>query len=109
MLLSLFRPLIERVKAMLALCATQELQAEALLRQAERKAELLRKAKEYQDQGLSTVADLLRSQAELLDSPQPLAGVLSSVELLAASTESPPSLPTPNPPAQTGGTGRKAR
>src|SRR4051812_46689938 len=95
MLSSLFRPLIDRVKALLALSAAQEMQAEALARQAERKAELLRKANDYQAEGLTSVADLLRREAELLDSPQPLACVLPPAELLTGNAPQPPALPQP--------------
>jgi hypothetical protein len=110
MLSSLFRQLIDRVKALLALAAAQEMQAEALSRQAERKAELLRKAKDYEAEGLSAVAEQLRREAELLDAPQQLAGVLAPAELLATAPQAPalPAAPQPQPqPAP--GSGRKGR
>src|SRR3954466_11623449 len=107
MLSSLFRPLIDRVKALLALAAAQELQAEALARQAERKAELLRKAEGYEGEGLSGVAEQLRREAELLDAPQPVAGVLAPAELLAVAAPQAPALPQPQPTPNPGGrTGR---
>lgn len=111
MLSSLFRPLIERVKALLALAAAQELQAEALARQAERKAELLRKAKDYEAEGLTSVAELVRREAELLDAPQPLASVLLPADLLSGTAPQTPALPgsTNLQPQQPAGNGRKGR
>src|SRR4051794_23362846 len=114
LMLSLFRPLIERVMALLALAAAQELQAEALARQAERRAELLRKARDYEAEGLTAVAEQLRREADLLDAPQPVACVLAPAELLARPEQQPalqsPSLPAPaNAQPQPAGSGRKGR
>jgi hypothetical protein len=106
LLSSLFRPLIDRVKALLALAAAQELQAEALARQAERRAELLRQADGYEAEGLAAVAEQLRREANLLDAPQPLACVLQPAELLAGSSPQAPALPAQAQPAPSGRKGR---
>jgi hypothetical protein len=107
-MLSLFRPRIDRVKALLALAAASELQAEALARQAERRAELLRKANDYEAEGLAAVAEQLRREADLLDAPQPVACVLSPAELLSGVAPQSPALPAPAQPQQTG-SGRRGR
>ncbi len=100
-MLNLFRALIDRVKAMLASVAAAELHADALARVAERKAELLRLAEGYDDQGLGAVADQLRQRAEALDSERPLASVLATSDHLLASPTAPalPALAPTSAPA----------
>jgi len=76
---NIFRSLIERLKALFAATAAQEFEAEFLARHAERKAELLRLAAGYDAEGLTTLAQELRQQAENLNVQQPLAIILPVV------------------------------
>src|SRR6059058_2256976 len=98
-MLSVFRPLIERVKALFALSAAQELEADLLLREAERRAELLRQAERYDAEGLHGIAQHLRQQAEQVSVQRPLAGVLPALAHLQtglANTPDTPKLPAPD-------------
>jgi hypothetical protein len=90
----LFRAVIDRIKVLLATSAALELEADALARQAERKAELLRLAQQYESEKLSAVAQELRQHAEALDGKQPLAGVLTSLASWQG-TNPPAALPAP--------------
>src|SRR5262245_65177747 len=74
-MLSLFRAVVDRLKALLAAAAASELESEALARHAERKAELLRVAARYEAEGLGVVAGELRRQAGDIDWGSPLDGV----------------------------------
>ncbi len=51
-----FASLMGRVKAMFAANAALDLEADVLARSAERKAELLRRAQHYEDEGLDGIA-----------------------------------------------------
>jgi hypothetical protein len=86
-MLSIFRPLIERVKALFAVSAAQELEADLLLRDAERRAELLRQADRYDAEGLHGIAQHIRQQAEALSLQQPVASVLPAVEHLTGNPD----------------------
>lgn len=100
---ALFRALTEGVKALFATNAALDFEAELLARDAERKAELLRQADRYQDEGLDGIAQHLRRQAENLSLQRPLAGVLPAIEHLKSDTAQPlllrlaaePDQPTP--------------
>lgn len=81
-MLFLFRAIIDRVKTLFAISAAQELEAECLSRDAERRADLLRQADRYDDEGLHGIAQQLRRRAEELDHRQPLAGVLPGIQHL---------------------------
>jgi len=89
----LFRAIIERIKLMFATAAAQELEADFVAANAERKAALLREANRFESEGLPTVAAELRQRAEALDQSRPLASVLPLVEFLgqdrAAATQPP--------------------
>src|SRR4051794_25914908 len=100
-MLTLFRALIERIKAMLASVAAAELHADCLARVAERKAELLRLVESYDDQGRPAVAAHLRQRAEAPDADRPLASVLSTGEPLLAAPAAPalPAAALPGPPS----------
>ncbi len=78
-MLSLFRTLADRLKAMFATSAALELESEFLARDAERQAELLRQAERYDGEGLHGLAGHLRQQAENLSFHKPLAAVLPAV------------------------------
>jgi hypothetical protein len=101
----LFRAILDRLKALLATSAALELEADALARHAQRKAELLRLAQQCESEKLHAVALELRQQAEALDRKQPLAGVVTSLQ----SWQGTPVLPAPEPADQPIGSRRKAR
>jgi hypothetical protein len=82
---NLFRAFIDRVKALFAISAAQELESEFLARDAERRAELLRQAERYDAEGLHGIAQHLRQQAETHTVQQPLASVLPAIAHLQAS------------------------
>jgi hypothetical protein len=90
----LFRAVIDRIKVLLATSAARELEADALARHAERKAELLRLAEQYESEKLHAVALELRNQVEALDWKQPLAGVRIALASWQGA-DAPPALPTP--------------
>lgn len=73
-MLWIFQKISERLKTLLAADAHFELEAEFLSRHAERKAELLQKANEYEQQGLDEVAAELRQQSLALIVGQRLNG-----------------------------------
>ena len=81
---SIIRALIQRFKAMFVVQAVLELEAELAASWAERRAELYRLANQYDEQGLHTVAQDLREQADSLSPEQPLASVLATVAHLEA-------------------------
>jgi hypothetical protein len=74
-----FRSLVDRPKALFAVTAAQEFEAEFLARNAAHKAELLRLADQYAAEGLPTVAQELRHQAENLNIHKPLAVILPAM------------------------------
>lgn len=71
-MLWLLKKIIERLKTLLVASAATDLEAEFLLRRTERKAELLGKAQEYEEQDLGDLADELREQALELSHETPL-------------------------------------
>ncbi len=77
-----FKALVGRLKALLLADAALDLEAQALARLAERKANLLRQAAAFEAEGLGTVAAELRQQAEALNLTRPLASVLPALEHL---------------------------
>jgi hypothetical protein len=96
----LFRAVIHRIKVLLATSAALELEADALARHAERKAELLRLAQQYESEKLPAIAQELRQHTETLDLKQPLAGATTSLASWQG-TDAPAALPAPaREPAQ---------
>jgi len=81
---SLFHALADRLKALFVTHAALDFEAQFLASQAERKAELLRRAAEYEREGLEGVAHDLRAQAESLSVLKPLANVLPAISHLQA-------------------------
>jgi hypothetical protein len=100
-MLSIFRPLIDRLKALFAVTAAQELEAEVLTRDAERNADLLRQAQRYQAEGLHGIADHLRKRAGEVTWQKPLAGVLTPVEHLLGHNASDSTQPLRRPDSDT--------
>lgn len=71
-MIRLFQSIIDRVKAMFTLDAVLDLEQQFIQRQAERKAQILRQADHYRNQGMIGIANDLRRQAEELSERQPL-------------------------------------
>lgn len=84
---ALFRALSERVKALFVTTVALDFEAELFARDAERKADLLRQAQRYDDEGLHGIAEGLRRQAGVLALERPLAGVLPAVDYLGGQGE----------------------
>ncbi|MFO0877567.1 MAG: hypothetical protein U0840_09345 [Gemmataceae bacterium] len=78
-MIHLFRVITDRAKALFATAAALELEGEFLARDAERRAELLRLAARFEDEGLRTVAERLRRQAEAASIESPAASVLPAL------------------------------
>lgn len=90
----LLHALAGRVRALFFTDAALEMEAEFLSRQAERRADLLRAADRYEQEGLHGIAQQLRQQVEDVGSQRPLATVLPAVDhLLGRQNESLPLLP----------------
>lgn len=68
---NVFEVVAERVAAVLALSAAREMEADALARDGERLAGLLRQANAYQAEGFTDLAADLRRRAGAVDGPRP--------------------------------------
>ena len=75
-MIQLVRNVIDRVKAMFTLDAMLDLEQQFVTRQAERKAELIRTAHRYEQEGLTAIAADLRRQADELSEQRPLQTVM---------------------------------
>ncbi len=89
---SIIRALIDRFKILFVTHAVLELEAELIAIHGERKAELLRHADSYEAEGLQSLAQEMRKQAESLAPAQPLGSVLATVANLQADTAEPAKL-----------------
>jgi hypothetical protein len=89
-MLGLFRALVERVKAVLAVRAAQEIEADALAHAAQRRAELLGLAARYEAEGQHEVAAEVRAAVGRVDADRPVAVVLPAVSHLAGEGEEKP-------------------
>ena len=78
-MLWVFKKIRERLKVLLVADAALDLEAEFLDRHAERKAELLQKAQEYEEQGFDDLAEEVRLQAMSLSAEKPLASMLPAI------------------------------
>ena len=83
----LFQFLADRLRSLFAAEVALDLESQFVARQTERKADLLRKAREYEREGLDDLAIELRLEADRLSLQKPL------VELGTA-----PALPAARPP-----------
>jgi hypothetical protein len=79
-MLNLFRALSRRLYALFTTHVALDFEKQFLLHQSERKAELLQKAQELEEQGLTELAEELREQAENLSLERPLSSVLPAIE-----------------------------
>jgi hypothetical protein len=97
---SIVTALIARLKALFVTHAALEIEAELIASCAERRAELLRQAKRYEEEGLQGIAQNLRRQAEDLSVQKPLSSVLPAIaHVQADQPEAKPehqALPAPN-------------
>lgn len=91
---SLFRALTDRLKALFAVSVAQDFEADLLSRDAERRAELLRQADQYDQEGLHSVASTLRQQAESLSLDRPLASIQPALGYWRKTGSTKPLLPT---------------
>lgn len=80
----IFRALADRLKALFVADVAADFEAQLLARDAERKADLLRQAQKFDDEGLKGVAQHLRQQTQALGVERPLASVLPAIEHLQA-------------------------
>ena len=117
-MLSLFRTISDRLKALFVADVALEFEALLLSRQADRTAELLVQAEQHERHGFPSVAAQLRAGAEALSLGRPLAGVLPALEhwqvaddVMTASTTSTGGPPHTNGTVGNGhgGKGRGAR
>lgn len=76
----LFSRITGRLRALFVADVALTLESEALSREADRRAALLRQANAYREEGLETVADALEQQAHELTVERPLAGILPAIE-----------------------------
>src|SRR5580658_6270227 len=79
-MLWIFKALADRLKAMFVADVATDFEAQLLARDSERKAELLRQAQKYDDEGLKGIAQQMRQQTESLGTQRPLASVLPAIE-----------------------------
>ncbi len=79
-MLNIFRTLSDRVAAMFATHVALDYEKQFLLHQNDRKADLLRKAQQLEEQGLHDLAVELREQVDQLSLQRPLASVLPATE-----------------------------
>jgi hypothetical protein len=86
---SIARSLIDRFKSLFITHAALELEAELIAAAAERKAALLRRAEQYEKEGLPAVAEDVRRQAERLMVDKPLSSTLEIIAHLQASEAAP--------------------
>jgi hypothetical protein len=105
---SIFPNLIVRLKVLVLTFIVADLEADLVAATADRKAELLCRAKQYEQDNLPSVAEQLRQQAEALAPDTPLASVagpiahLQTDQTLSAAADVPASLsaaaPAESPP-----------
>ena len=105
----LFQYVVDRLRALFMTEVGLDLEAQFLKREAERKADLLREAAKYAEEGFDDIAETLREQAGQISIDRPLASVLPAVQhlgtsgnpSLSAEGEACPQNPTPSTPATT--------
>ena len=76
----IFATIADRLRALFVADLALEFESEAFAREADHKAELLRQAASYRDEGLATLADELEARAAEVDLRQPLAGILAAIQ-----------------------------
>ena len=81
-MLWIFKAFSNRLKALFVADAAADFEAQLLTRDAERKADLLRQANGYDQEGMHLIAENLRQRAENINLEKPLAASLPAVEHL---------------------------
>lgn len=81
-MLNLFRTLSRRLYALFATHIALDFEQQLLLQQSDRKADLLQKAQDLDERGLTELAEELRKQTESLSLERPLSSVLPATENL---------------------------
>lgn len=76
-MIQFFRAFFERFRAKFTVDSGLDFEAKLIARDAERKAVLLRRAAQYDNEGLHHVAGELRQRAEAISFHRPLASLLS--------------------------------
>jgi hypothetical protein len=89
---SLFAAVVWRLKCVLATAAALEFEGDLVAHTAEQKAELLRRAAQYESEGQATLAADLRKRAEGLNLETPAATILPAVAHLTAENTTLPQL-----------------
>ena len=79
---SIVRALMDRFKALFLSQSILELQADLIVTCADRKADLLRRAERFEQEGMADIAAYLRQQVESLSTENPLAGVVAVVAVI---------------------------
>ena len=79
-MIEIFRALSRRLYSLFATHVALDFEREFLLQQTDRKADLLRKAQELEEQGLSELAEELREQTRNLSVERPLSSVMPALE-----------------------------
>jgi hypothetical protein len=87
---SMIRTMMDRFKCLFMTQAVLELQSAVIVACADRKAELLRRAARFDEEGLADIAAYLRRQVESLSTEKSLVSVLAIAEHWQAA---PPALP----------------
>ena len=109
---SICRALIDRFKAFFMMHAVLELEADLIILGAERKAELLSRADQFEKAGRKIVAQELRRRAETLSSDELLGSVQVSIAHLQtgqAPLTNPPLPPVSEATAGQASTSRRAK
>jgi hypothetical protein len=100
-MLKLLQAIIARIKALLAMAASWALEADVLLCHAEIKAELLRQAQRYEDEGLTSLASELRQRAEEIGLQRPMTGLSVADAQATSDAIAPATLPGTTPEENT--------
>lgn len=103
---SLLRAIVDRFKNLFVTQAALDLEAEIIAHRAENQAVLLRRAEQYEREGLGGIALFIRKKADALDPDRPLSSVAPALAHWQAETHATLALeepigdePTPEPPS----------
>ena len=101
------RSIIDRFRNLFVPPAALDLEAEIVAHRAENQARLLRKAEQYESEGLQGIAHFIRRQAEALDTDRPLASLTPALEHWQDAAQPALAYEPPNTPAAPARTHRK--
>ena len=94
---SIFPDLIARLKALVLMFIVADLEADLIAAAAERKAELLRQANQYEHDDLPGIAEQVRKQTEALATDKPLASVTAAIAHLQEDSDTSANATVPLP------------